>query len=66
MDEIEWSGPGRGGGRANGAVLDGRGMAWGDGEGKMGWHGHGMGQGGAGRDGRAHLTAGSCLHELSA
>ena len=43
-------------GHAHGAVL----------EGKMGWHGHDMGQGGAGRDERAHLTAGSCLHELSA
>ena len=38
----------------------------------MGWGGMGMGMawgrwwGGAGRGGGAHLTAGSCLHELSA
>jgi hypothetical protein len=38
----------------------------------MGWGGMGMGMawgrgwGGAGRGGGVHLTAGSCLHELSA
>ena len=48
---------------SSGIAWDG----WDDGYG-MGWHGHGYGMGqrwgGAERGGGAHLTAGSCLHEL--
>ena len=65
MDEIEWSGPGR----DRVVVATGRAVLLGmDGVMERGWvasHGHGMGQR-AGRDKREHLTAGSCLHELSA